>query len=278
MLAASMKDGCENHSLTTRVTDVGSQEMHCLTKKFSLNYTVKKKKGILFAIVILHCFVLVMSLQSAEQWKPLFNGKDFMGWTVPGRDGQSLSPADAGWKIESGALIGGQAGSGHRGESLVSQSKFKDVELQLDFILAEEPAAPDGSCSTCTYNSGVYLRNGYQVNFGRREAGEFIGVVVHRVHPKAIKGNVLWLDTGDEKFPNLRKKGDWNHVEISFKGQRLQVTLNGTRICDVTDDPTDPAEAAWKEAGPISFQWPHGGAAGGFAGFVKFRNVLVRDL
>jgi len=180
--------------------------------------------------------------------------------------------------MENGIIVGGQAGPGQRGGSLVSQGKFKDVELELDFMLAEQPAAPDGSCTTCTYNSGVYLRSGYQVNFGRREAGEFIGIVVHRVHPKAIRGNVLWLDTGDEKFPNLRKKEDWNHVQISFKGPRLQVTLNGTKICDVTDNPTDPAEAAWKEEGPISFQWPHGGEAAGFAGFVKLRNVRSRNL
>ena len=246
-------------------------------KQFSLNRTVKKQKAISVGVVTLLCSVLMAS-QSAESWKPLFNGKDFTGWTVPARSGPSLSPAEAGWKIENGIIVGGQAGPGQRGGSLVSQAKFKDVELELDFMLAEQPAAPDGSCTTCTYNSGVYLRTGYQVNFGRREAGEFVGIVVHRVHPKAIRGNVLWLDTGDEKFPNLRKKEDWNHVQISFKGPRLQVTLNGTKICDVTDNPTEPAEATWKEAGPISFQWPHGGEAAGFAGFVKLRNVRIRDL
>src|SRR6185295_10972562 len=234
-------------------------------------------KGISVRIVTLLCFVLVTSLQSAEPWKPLFNGKDFTGWAVPARGGPSLSPADAGWKMEDGIIIGGQAGPGQKGGSLVSQGRFKDFELELDFMLAEQPAAADGSCTNCTYNSGVSLRTGYQVNFGRREAGEFIGVVVHRVHPKAIKGNVLWLDTGDEKFPNLRKKEDWNHVEISFKGQRLQVVLNGTRICNVTDDPVDPAEASWKEAGPISFQWPYIRQAG-FNGFFKLRNVRIREL
>jgi hypothetical protein len=40
----------------------------------------------------------------------------------------------------------------------------------------------------------------------------------------------------------------------------------------------NPAEVVWKEAGPISFQWPHGGEAEGFAGFVKLRNVRVREL
>jgi len=228
-------------------------------------------------VVILLYFVLVASLQSAELWKPLFNDKDFTGWTVPARGGgPALNPADAGWKMENGIIVGGHAGQ--KGGSLVSQARFKDFELELDFMLAEQPAAPDGSLTNCTYNSGVSLRTGYQVNFGRREAGEFIGVVVHRVHPKSIRGNVLWLDTGDEKFPNLRKKEDWNHVQISFKGARLQVTLNGTKICDVTDNPASPSEAAWKEAGPISFQWPHATEGGGFAGFVKFRNMRIRDL
>jgi hypothetical protein len=231
-------------------------------------------KGTSLRIVTLLCSLA--SLQSAESWKPLFNGKDFTGWTVPVRgDGPSLSPAEAGWKMEDGIIVGGQAGPGQKGGSLVSLARFKDFELEVDFMLAEQPAAPDGSCPTCTYNSGVYLRTGYQINFGRREAGEFVGVVVHRVHPKAIRGNVLWLDTGDEKFPDLRKKNDWNHVQITFKGPRLQVTLNGTMICDVTDN---PSEAAWKEAGPISFQWPHGGETANFAGFVKLRNVRIRDL
>jgi hypothetical protein len=236
----------------------------------------KTQKTIFVGLVTLLWFVV--SLQSVEPWKPLFNGKDFTGWTVPARGGAPpLDPVVAGWKIEDGIIVGGQAGPGQRGGSLVSQAEFKDFELELDFMLAEQPAAPDGSCATCTYNSGVYLRTGYQVNFGRREAGEFIGVVVHRVHPKAIRGNVLWLDTGDEKFPNLRKKEDWNHLQISFKGPRLQVILNGTKICDVTDNPTDPAEAAWKEPGPISFQWPHGGETEGFAGFIKLRDIRIRS-
>ena len=187
--------------------------------------SLKIQKGISLGILTLLCSVLTASLQSAEPWKPLFNGKDFTGWTVPARGGASLNPADAGWKLENGIVIGGRAGPGQRGGTLASQAQFKDFELELDFMVAEQPAAPDGSCTNCTFNSGVYLRTGYQVNFGRREAGEFIGIVVHRKHPKAIRGNVLWLDTGDEKFPNLRKKEDWNHVQISFKGQRLQVNI-----------------------------------------------------
>ena len=65
-------------------------------------------------------------------------------------------------------------------------------------------------------------------------------------------------------------------MQISFKGTHLKVTLNGTKICDLNDDPTDPKEAALKEAGPISFQWPDIKEAG-FNGFVKFRNVRIQE-
>jgi 3-keto-disaccharide hydrolase len=142
---------------------------------------------------------------------------------------------------------------------------------------------------TCTFNSGVYLRTGYQLNLGRREAGEYIGIVVHRTVPEAIRGNVDWLSSGDcggkhgyledcDQFPAIRKKGDWNHLRISFKGPHLQVWLNGTQICDVMDDPTDPAEASWKEAAPIWFQWPSVAESGGFAGSIKYKNIRARAL
>jgi hypothetical protein len=239
--------------------------------------------------------------QAPGPWKPLFNGKDLSGWTVAaGRGGGGGAGAPAGaapagtpaptpstWKVENGVLIGGEGGG--RSGGLVSDEQFKDFELELDFTLAEhgtkcsaELVGPEQANAseekTCLYNSGVSFRTGYQVNIGRREAGEFIGIVVHRKAPGAIRGNVLWLSTGDEKFPGLRKKQEWNHLQIAAKGTHLTVSLNGKKICDVNDDPTDPAEAKWKEAGPISLQWPPPGESGGFSGFVKYRNIRIRQL
>ena len=247
-----------------------------------------KRFAIVLSLLGLAALSSMVSAQSG-QWRPLFNGKDLTGWTVAaGRGGASGAPAPppAPWKVENGVLIGGQ-GTG-RG-SLVSVDQFKDFELELDFMLAEHGTqcsaelvgAEQANASaerTCLYNSGISFRTGYQLNIGRREAGEFIGIVVHRVHPKAIRKNVLWLDTGDEKFPNLRKKEDWNHLQLSAKGPHITVSLNGKKICDVMDDPTDPAEAKWKEAGPISLQWPPPGVSGGFEGFVKYRNIRIREL
>jgi 3-keto-disaccharide hydrolase len=233
--------------------------------------------------------------QAAGTWKPLFNGTDLTGWmAAPGRGGganagaaSASAPVTPAWKVENGVLVGGQAPPGTRTGGLQTVDQYKDFELELDFMLAEHgtqcsaeligPEQANASAEkSCLYNSGINMRTGYQVNLGRREAGEFIGVVVHRVAPEAIRRNVLWLDKGDEKFPTLRKKGDWNHLQISFKGPHLQVHLNGQKICDVTDNPTDPAEAKWKEAGPIGLQWPPASEGGGFDGYVKYRNIRIR--
>jgi hypothetical protein len=228
----------------------------------------------------------VASAQSPGEWKMLFNGKDLTGWTVTagrgGANAAATTPPPSPWKVENGVLIGGQGGRG----SLVTTEHYKDFELEMDFMLAEhgtecseeligEKQANASKDPTCLYNSGITFRTGYQLNIGRREAGEYIGIVVHRQAPGAIRGNVLWLDKGDAKFPGLRKKQDWNTLRISANGPRLQVFMNGKQICDVTDNPTDPAEAKWKEAGPISIQSPY---TGGFEGFVKYRNVRIRTL
>jgi hypothetical protein len=265
----------------------------------------------------------VVRAQSPADWRPLFNGKDLTGWTVlaGGRGGgragggnvaapvqppapppvpPSTNPEDRGWKVEDGVITSVPPAAGQRGGSLATVDKFKDVELEFDFMLAEagtkctpklgEKQANLSEDKTCTFNSGVSFRNGYQLNLGRREAGEYIGIVVHRTVPEAIRGNVDWLSTGDcgaknniylqdcDEFPMIRKKGDWNHVRLSFKGPHLQVWLNNRQIVDVVDDPTDPAEASWKEAAPISLQWPSLAESGGFAGSIKYKNIRVREL
>ena len=245
-----------------------------------------------------------LSAQSPGPWKTLFNGKDFTGWTILASGARAASPAlstnpaDRNWKIEDAVISSVPPTAAQRGGSLATVDTFKDVELEFDFLLAEAgtkctPRLGDKQANlseerTCAFNSGVYLRTGYQLNIGRREAGEYIGIVVHRTGPKAIRGNVDWLSSGDcggtrgyledcDLFPAIRKKEEWNHIRITFKGPHLQAWLNGRQIVDVVDDPSDPAEASWKAAAPIWFQFPPAGESGGFAGSVKFRNIRARE-
>jgi hypothetical protein len=220
-------------------------------------------------------------------WKPFFNGKDLTGLEIPagrGRGGAPAPPADAppGWHIENGVLIGGEAKPGERTGALRTLDKYMDFELELEFLLGEVtakcseelgPKEENLSEPGCLGNSGISYRSGYQLNIGRREGGEYIGLVIHRVDPKAIRGNILWLSHGDKAFPNLRKKQDWNTLRIAVKGNQHQAWLNGTKIVDVTDVSTLESEAAWREAQPISIQNPYTAGV-----TIRYRNMRVRTL
>ena len=178
--------------------------------------------------------------QAPGPWKPLFNGKDLTGWTIAaGRGGGGGGAAERHTgqhrrRRQTGRSRTACSSAARAAAAAAScpNEQFKDFELELDFMLAEHGTRVLGGADrrrsrtnaskdkTCLYNSGISFRTGYQLNLGRREAGEYIGIVVHRKAPGAIRGNVLWLDRGDDKFPNLRKKQDWNQLRISAKGRR----------------------------------------------------------
>jgi hypothetical protein len=206
--------------------------------------------------------VLLLSMSCAgpgeppgPPWKPLFNGKDLAGF-VP--NGTAI------WKVEDGVLVGGQEGDPKRGGLLSTRDAYKDFELSLEFLIDEHGK----------YNSGVYLRNDagtsgqttYQVNIGRGAVGEYCGgVVIHK--GKGIE----WLGKGDER-DEIRKPREWNSLRILAKGPHIEVDLNGVRVADVTDPAPAPR---FLEAGVIGFQ-TYG--AEGHSGFVKFRNLRIREL
>jgi len=192
---------------------------------------------------------------SGAGWTPLFNGKDLDGWETNG---------SAVWRVEDGVISGGQDGDPKRAGTLATKAMYQDFELSLEFLLDEHGK----------YNSGIYIRNDpgstgqatYQINIGRGAAGEYCGGVVIRKN----KG-IEWLSKGDEK-DEIRKPRAWNTMRVLAKGPHLVVDLNGVTIVDVVD-PAPPARNLQK--GVISLQ-TYG--AEGHAGFVKFRNLKIREL
>lgn len=188
-------------------------------------------------------------------WTPLFNGKDLEGWDTRG---------SAVWRVEDGVIAGGQDGDPKRSGVLITKSAYKDFELALDFMIDEHGK----------YNSGIYIRNDpgsqgqatYQINIGRAAAGEYCGGIVLR-KPKGIE----WLAKGDEK-DEVRKPLQWNSMRVLAQGPHFVVHLNGVKIVDVVDPAAPPR---FLEKGVISFQ-TYG--AEGYAGFIKFRRLRIREL
>jgi hypothetical protein len=191
------------------------------------------------AVLILTMSVVSFSIsgstvgaQAQGGWKTLFDGTSLKGWNVVG---------DANWEVVDN-VVQANKGSGF----LVTPDSYGDFEFSAEFWVSEDA------------NSGVFLRcqdpktitqtNAYEVNiFDKRPDQTYrTGGIVDLAKPASV------IMTG----------GKWNTFDITARGTKLTVVLNGTKMVDVDDS---------KHArGPIALQYG--------AGTVKFRNVRVRTL
>ena len=180
----------------------------------------------------------VVGLRPAEvsgqgaAWVTLFNGTSLDGWNPIG---------NANWELVDGA-VQADMGSGF----LVTDRPYSDFELTLEFWV-DEPAN-SGIFIRCADPTTVTDRNSYEVNIydTRADQSYRTGGIVHIASPTSV----------------INAGGQWNTYEITARGERLRVTLNGTEGVDVEDSQF--------ASGPIALQYG--------AGVVKFRNVRLRTL
>jgi hypothetical protein len=148
---------------------------------------------------------------------------------------------EANWKLGDG-MVEATNGAGF----LVSKDSYSDFDIRVEFWVDEGA------------NSGVYMRcqdpnkitdmTCYEANiFDKRpdQSGR-TGAIVHVAKPLAV------VDAG----------GKWNIYEITAKGSRLTVKLNGTVTAEADDRKFT--------SGPIALQR--------MAGTVRFRRVQIRRL
>jgi hypothetical protein len=217
-------------------------------------------------------------------WTPLLNGKDTSGWVGEGgkphewftttavRWDRLLGPTRLSGINEPGTrILNGPAG---RTANLVTEQKFGDVELYLEFMLAK------GS------NSGVYMHGLYEVqvfdSYGSTEPVKSSdgGGIYHRwINNQGVGGSAPRLNAN-------RMPGQWQSYYILFQGPRfdasgkktanakfLRVVYNGTMVQEnvEVDGPTraalDIPEAA---TNPLMLQGDHGPVA--------FKDIYWRPL
>ena len=173
----------------------------------------------------------VVLAQSTAPWKTLLAGTNMDGWTPIGM---------ANWRVVDGAV---QADSG-MGGFLVSKESYGDFELRADIWVT--PDANSGIFIRCQDPKQITAMNSYEVNVYdmRPDQAYRTGGIVDVAKPTSM------VNAGNR----------WNTLEITAKGSRLTVRMNGMPMVDVMD--TKHAR------GPIALQ------AG--LGTVKFRNVQIR--
>jgi hypothetical protein len=171
------------------------------------------------------------SAQSTAGWTTLLDGTNWNQFTPIG---------NANWRVVDGAVQADNAMPGF----LVSKASYGDFELRAEFWVT--PDANSGIFIRCENPKEVTAMNAYEVNIYdmRPDQAYRTGGIVDVAKPLSI------MNAGNR----------WNTYEITAKGPRLTVRLNGMPMVDVQD---------MKHArGPIALQ------AG--AGIVKFRSVQIR--
>lgn len=167
----------------------------------------------------------------------LFNGKDLTGWHMSEPNPEKV------WKVENGELI-----SPGNGPELITDSKFEDFKLRVEFSCGEDS------------NSGVYLRGRYEVQIETDSIEE---------PPSHHMGGVYGFLAPTPEQP--RRPGEWQTYEITLVGRMVSVVQNGRTIIDNKEIPgiTGGALDSHEQLpGPIYLQ-------GSEKGRVAFRSIVL---
>ena len=168
--------------------------------------------------------------QAGSGWTTLFDGKTLKGWDVVG---------DANWEVADG-VIQANKGTGF----LVTPVPYKDFQITAEFWVTDD--ANSGIFIRCEDPKTINAMNAYEVNiFDKRPDQSYrTGAIVDVAKPLTI------VNTG----------GKWNTIDVTARGPRMTVLINGQKMVDAQDN---------KHArGPIALQYG--------AGTVKFKNVRLK--
>jgi hypothetical protein len=224
--------------------------------------------------------------QAEDGFVPLFNGVDFKGWKVPEGD-------NGHWKVIDGVIDYDARSEAAGDKNLVTEREYGDFVIKFDWKIKEAPfinpnvpyVLPDGThardiagkeikLALPDSDSGIYLRDmkgKSQVNIWCWPigSGEVYGYRMDKSMPASVRAGVTPKHQADKPV------GEWNSFEITLKGDRLSVVLNGVVVIENAELPGIPTK------GPLALQH-HGafrdGKYFGPPSLVQFRNIRIKAL
>jgi hypothetical protein len=165
-------------------------------------------------------------------WVTLFDGTGFDNWTAVG---------SADWRLADGAVV-----ADHGNGFLVSRNAYSDFQIRVEFWVSDNA------------NSGIYMRCADPAKLTDTTCYE-ANIFDQRPDPTYGTGAVVHIAPIS---PMPKAGGKWNVYEITAKGPKITVVLNGARTVEAQDGKL--------ARGPIGLQYA--------AGVVKFRKVQIRPL
>jgi len=224
--------------------------------------------------------------QTPEGFVSLFDGKTFTGWVVPEGD-------NGHWKIVDGVIDYDASSESAKDKNLWTAKEYGDFVLVVDWRIKDTPytnpgvpiikpdgthkLGPDGKeirTAVPDSDSGILLRGEgkSQVNIWCWPigSGEIYGYRMDRAMPAEVRAGATPRTNADNDI------GQWNQFEITVRGDRVSVKLNGQQVLDNARLPGIPAR------GRIGLQ--HHGSKdkdGNWTGppsLLQFRNIAIKEL
>ncbi|NLE34389.1 MAG: DUF1080 domain-containing protein [Bacteroidales bacterium] len=194
--------------------------------------------------------------EKEEGFVSLFNGRDLDGWI-----GNRVS-----YTAEDGMIVikpGNDSGG-----NLYTEKEYDDFIFRFEFQLT--PGANNGlGIRTPTEGDAAYV--GMELQILDNTASVYAELQPYQYH-----GSVYGVIAARRGF--LRPLGEWNYQEVTVKGTKVKVVLNGTVIVngDIADAALD-GTIDGKEHPGLQNKKGHIGFLG-HGSVVKFRNIRIKEL
>lgn len=192
----------------------------------------------------------------ADGFVQLDNGKDLSNWQGAVDD----------YEIVDGAIVCKKG----RGGTLLSKEEYTDFILQVEFKL---PPGGNNGLAIRTPLKGDPAHEGIELQV---LDDHYETVHNTKLDPRQVHGSAYGMAAAKSGFQ--RPYGEWNFQEVTVKGSKIKVELNGTVILDTDLSKIDPAT--------FMGGTPHPGRnrTSGYVGFaghndpVAFRNFRIKRL
>ena len=193
--------------------------------------------------------------EADEGFAPLFNGRDLDGWTGDTK----------GYAAEDGKIvIHPELGSGN----LYTAKEYADFVLRFEFKLT--PAANNGLGVRAPLE-GDAAYAGMEIQILEDGSPVYWGLRPYQYH-----GSIYGVVAARRGF--LRPPGEWNAEEVTVKGRRVTVVVNGSTVVDADLDAASAGgtidgnehPGLKRESGHIGFL--------GHGSIVEFRNMRLKEI
>ena len=187
-----------------------------------------------------------------QKFTSLFNGKDFTGWK-----------GDlANYEVKDGA-IACQPG---KGGNVITEKEYADFVARVEFKL---PPGGNNGLALRFSGTGQPHLEGMELQVLDSEDPKY-----KDLHPAQYHGSIYGLVAAHRGF--LNAPGEWNFQQVTARGSKIKVELNGFTIVDA-----DLSNVKASKDGEVPAGARRKSGHFGFAGHqdpVAFRNVSIREL